>query len=440
MDFSEASLQLAELGVLLPEILVPRTGSDIGTWAVIACDQYSSEPEYWNKVSEAVGSSPSAFHCILPELYLDSPRAEEYVTFIIKGKMREYLDAGIFRGLAPGLVLVDRATPHHASRRGMVVALDMECYDFRQGTKSLIRPTERTIVERIPPRVKIRKGAALELPHIMVLMDDPKNEVLDPLFALAGNEEPVYQGELMLGSGHITGRWLSAEKAAPLLAESLGALRSRGRKHNLLFAMGDGNHSLATAKAVWEEAKLLLTAEQRKTHPLRYALVEIVNLYDPGIEFHPIHRILTGVNPAEFFAFLRKKRGLRLEDTRSVEETTAAMASRQEKNAFTAGLLSSREKAILVFKKEKSFLPTGKIQDLLEEFRRDKGGKIDYIHGEASLTALANHEDNVGILLPCLPRDKLFPVVIAEGVLPSKAFSLGEAPEKRFYIEARRIG
>jgi hypothetical protein len=258
---------------------------------------------------------------------------------------------------------------------------------------------------------------------------------------MAAGGKPVYEGELMLAGGHVAGRWLSAEKAAPHLARALTALKERGGEQGFLFAMGDGNHSLATAKAVWEEIKPALSVEERQTHPLRHALVEVVNLYDPGIEFHAIHRLLTEIRPEDFFAFLRQRPGFTLTQTDRAEEVFSAVteASRSSGDSFAAGVLSRNENAVLSFQKGAQLLPTAAIQRVLEEFLRAHGGKIDYIHGEASLSALSLRGNSAGIVLPALPKDRLFPVVITEGVLPRKSFSLGEAPEKRFYIEARRI-
>jgi hypothetical protein len=314
----------------------------------------------------------------------------------------------------------------------------MELYDYKPGSKSLIRPTEGTIASRLPPRIRIRKDAAIELPHIMVLIDDAKNEVLSGLSSLAAKEDILYDGDLMMGGGRVTGCFVPAEKASPVLAQSLSSLMRAGGKNNLLFAMGDGNHSLATAKAVWEGIKPALSPAQQKTHPARHALVEIVNLYDPGIEFHPIHRILSGVNPEEFFAFLRKKPGFTLRQTADFAETENLCRAENARgeNLFHAGILSQKNKAVLSFEKKNAFLPTGIIQSTLEEFQR---GKIDYIHGRDSLFALSEREAAVGLLLPALPKEKLFSVVIQDGALPRKAFSIGEAPEKRFYLEGRRI-
>jgi hypothetical protein len=443
MTEHDADTILSSLGVLTPEILVPAEGIDISSWAVIACDQYTSEPEYWNRVADIAKGKPSALHCVLPELYLKSEKAEDAIA-AIKKTMREYAAAGILRPLPPGLMLVDRSTPCHASRKGMMLALDMEYYDYKTGAESLIRPTEGTIVERLPPRIRIRRDALIELPHIMVLIDDKHNEALGRLFELAAAEKPVYDGELMLGCGRVSGRFLPAEKAKPVLADALISLQKNSGHPRLLFAMGDGNHSLAAAKAAWEEIKPGLSPEEQKSHPARHALAEIVNLYDPGVEFHPIHCVIEGVNPAEFFAFPEKKAGFSLRRTASFEETkdlcAAAWKNGGAEPFFTVGVLSAGKTAILRFPKDGAVLPAAAAQKLLEDFSAGGGkGKIDYIHGWDSLSSLCAGEAALGLFLPALPKAELFPVVLRDGVLPRKAFSIGEAPEKRFYLEARRI-
>jgi hypothetical protein len=455
MKQSEAYTTLASLGVLLPRILIPAEGIDIGSWAVIACDQYTSEPDYWDKAARIAEGKPSTLHCVLPELYLKSEKAGEAITGIQK-TMRRYLAGGILRSLPPGLILVDRSTPYHASRKGVVLALDMEHYDYARGSRSLIRPTEGTIVERLPPRIRIRRDAPIELPHIMVLIDDKRGETLGRLFEIASGEKPVYEGELMMDSGCVSGRFLPAEKAESALAEALVALRKESGHPEILFAMGDGNHSLAAAKAAWEEIKPLLSPGERQIHPARYALVEIVNLYDPGIEFHPIHRVLAGVNPAEFFAFLEKKSGFSLKRTSTFAETESLCAAAwktEDAEVFTAGVLAAGEPALLRFPKNGAALPTAAAQNLLEEFsargsssgNRGNGGntengKIDYIHGRDSFFSLCSEKTSLGLFLPALQKSNLFPLVLRDGVLPRKAFSIGEAPEKRFYLEARYIG
>jgi hypothetical protein len=441
---SESRAALASCGVLLPEILIPAEGIDIRSWAVIACDQYTSQPEFWDRAARIVEGKPSTLRCILPELYLKSGKTGEAAA-TIKKAMTDYLADGVLRPLPPGLILVDRSTPYHASRRGMVLALDMECYDYTPESRSLIRPTEGTIVERLPPRIRIRRDAVIELPHIMVLIDDEQNAVLGGLFELARGERPVYEGDLMMNCGHISGRFLPSHKAQGLLAEGLAALQKNSSHPEILFAMGDGNHSLAAAKAAWQEIRAPLSPVERESHPARYALVEVVSLYDPGIEFHPIHRVLEGVHPAAFFAFLEKKPGFSLKKTASFAETESLCASawknEDRETVFTIGVLAAGESALLRFPKDGAILPTAAAQKLLEEFSSAEGeeGKIDYIHGTDSLFSLCSGKTSLGLFLPALPKSKLFPIVRRDGVLPRKAFSIGEAPEKRFYLEARRI-
>jgi hypothetical protein len=449
---SEQRVALASFGVLLPEILIPAEGIDTRSWAVIACDQYTSQPEFWDRAVSIAEGKPSTLHCILPELYLKSGKTEEAAA-AIKKTMMEYLAGGILRPLPPGLILVDRSTPFHTSRRGMVLALDMEHYDYTPESRSLIRPTEGTIVERLPPRIRIRRDAAIELPHIMVLIDDKQNDVLGGLFELARGERPVYEGDLMMDCGHISGRFLSAEKARGILAEGLAALQKNSAHPEILFAMGDGNHSLAAAKAAWQEIRPRLSSEERESHPARYALVEVVSLYDPGIDFHPIHRVLEGVDPAAFFAFLEKQPGVSLKKTASFAETedlcACAWKNEDRETVFTVGVLSAGEAALLRFPKDGAILPTAAAQKFLEEFSavraertegaEGKEGKIDYIHGTDSFLSLCSGKTSLGLFLPALPKSKLFPIVRRDGVLPRKAFSIGEAQEKRFYLEARRI-
>ena len=426
--------ELLSLGIALPEILVPAESVDISTWAVVACDQYTSEPGYWSAVAAVAKDRPSALHCILPEIFLESPDVEQRM-LSIKRTMADYLARGFLRKLPPGLILVDRRTVFHPSRKGIVLALDLEKYDYNRGTKSLIRPTEDTILERIPPRIKIRREAPLELPHIMILIDNPEKSVIEPLFDAGAGEPPLYDADLMMDGGHIVGRYLPTETASPLLAASLSRLAGRGNGDPLLFAVGDGNHSLATAKAVWEELKPGLPKQLTASHPARFALVEIVNLYDSGIEFEPIHRILTGISPAEFLRYIEKIPGADPRRTQSFAEVRELCA-----DGSLVGVLSAEWSAAIKTRSDGSRLPTGAVQELLEDFLRTrKEGGIDYIHGTDSLFSLCRRQDTVGFLLPPLPKRELFPAVIGGEVLPRKAFSIGEAPEKRFYLEGRRL-
>lgn len=437
-------VRLETLGVALPEILVPQDGVDIRSWSVIACDQYTSEPEYWEKVAQNTKSLPSTYHLVFPETYLENTNLQGKIQSIERA-MGDYLNSEVLKNLPPGVVLVDRKTPFNPSRRGIVLALDLEMYDFRPGSNSLIRPTEGTILERLPIRVQIRRNAPLEFPHVLILIDDPEKTVIEPLFAEASSQRPLYDSPLMEGAGHVTGHFLPAEKVGPRLKESLEALLRPGRLRNrygtedrLLFAVGDGNHSLATAKSVWEEKKAGLSPAEWENHPGRYALVEMVNLFDPGIQFEPIHRILTEVDPSDFLRYLRTREGISL-----------IPAQPEETEDILGGSRGPLDDVAVVFGERVSFLsfpnngggrPAGVVDQLIEEYTQgEKDGRTDYIHGGETLVSLCKRADAVGFLLPSLRKDMLFPIIARDGLLPRKAFSIGEALEKRFYLEGRRI-
>ena len=292
----------SDIGIQIPNIYLPKAGTDLTRWAVIACDQFTSQPEYWQKVTEFVGGAPSTLNLILPEVFLEKPDVADRIQQI-QSNMRAYLDNGMLKS-REGLIYVERSVAGKR-RKGIVLSVDLECYDFNKGSASLIRATEGTIVERLPPRMKIRQGAALELPHILVLIDDPLRTVIEPLEAAKNGLEKLYDFELMLGSGQLRGYAVDEKTEAKVVKALRGLARPEvfaakygiGKDHPvLLFAMGDGNHSLATAKAVWENMK----PQAGPDHPARYALVEIENIHDDGLEFEPIHRVLFGLKKSIF--------------------------------------------------------------------------------------------------------------------------------------------
>jgi hypothetical protein len=439
---------LTNLGVFLPKILVPSDRIEKHKWAVIACDQYTSEPEYWEKVEEYVGEAPSTLRCMLPECYLQGRDAEKRIA-AVRGAMKEYLAEGVFDELPEGLVLVDRQTAFQNSRRGMVLAVDLEKYDYTPGAESLIRPTEGTIVERLPPRIHIRENAALEFPHVLVLLDDPEMTVIEPLFERKKTEEPLYSVKLMFGAGSVTGRHVSAEEAAPHLVKSLGALadHSLDREKPFLFAVGDGNHSLATAKVVWEKIKAELPIEDGAGHPARYALVEIVNLYDRGIHFEPIHRLLSGIDVGAFLSHLSATGKLSMTPCSSSSELEARVRAERkpDERHFTFGLVTQFETLLVRTGPADTSTPAAEVQKICEGFLaasagRTGGGNIDYIHGTEALFTLSRQAGSAGCFLPGMDKGEIFSLVERDGVLPRKAFSIGEASEKRFYYEGRRIG
>ena len=344
--------------------------------------------------------------------------------------------------------LRERKTPSKKEpRKGLVMAVDLEKYEYGKGSKSLIRPTEGTIVERLPPRMQIRRGAPLELPHIMLLIDDQGKTVIEPLYAARASLPRLYDFELMSESGHLRGWHVRDEgllnKAADALtklADAAAFKNKYGTDDVLLFAMGDGNHSLATAKAIWEETKKEKTGESAalSNHPARYALVELVNIYDEGLPFHPIHRVLFGLDEARFFKALKSYQECTIEGMDSREKACARVdqPAKEHRIAFT----STRGSGVLTFPKPKANLAAGTMQDFLDPYLdANPGIGIDYIHGTESLVTLAMKAGNLGFYLPPIDKAGFFGTVIRDGVMPRKTFSMGEAPEKRFYVEARKI-
>ena len=449
--------KLASLGVKVPEVLLPSAGTDYSKWAIVACDQYSSEREYWKRAEAIVAGAPSTLGLIFPEAFLEDADAEDRIARIQAG-MRRYLADGLLESAGEGLVLVERRTPYQRKPRvGLVLAVDLEAYRFGADSASLIRPSEGTIVERLPPRMRIRRGAAVELPHIMLLLDDPGRGAIEPIYAARSGLPKLYDFELMLGSGSVRGWQVKDPALLGALADALGraadpaAFRARyGSENPLLFAVGDGNHSLATAKAVWEEIKAERAGERGlMEHPARYALAELVNVYDEGLPFHPIHRILLGLDEGGLMDALAVARrahgsGLEFEVDRldSPEAAMAAVDAPAEKGDASqrVACLSSAGSRVITFTRPEAKLAAGTLQDILDPLLKTRPGLgIDYIHGTESLLALAVKPGNLGLYLPPIDKSGFFETVIRDGVMPRKTFSMGEAPAKRFYIEARKI-
>ena len=429
-----------DLGILIPEVLLPKAGVDPRTWAVIAVDQFTAEPEYWDQVEDTVGDDPSSLRITLPEIHLGQPGEAERIQEI-RNTMRQYLRAGILKS-RQGLIFVER-TVLGKTRRGLMLCLDLERYEYAEGATSLIRASEGTIIERLPARMKIREGAALELPHILVLIDDPQHTVIEPLRASKRGMEKLYEFDLMLGSGHLAG-W-----AVPDESSVIAALRNLARpevfaakygvgndKPVLLFAMGDGNHSLATAKAVWEKMKPNVGPD----HPSRYALVEIENVHDDALEFEPIHRVLFGVKK-DFVAELQKYFGSNLKYTSVATSTEMIHTVAAHEKTQRIGIVGGNHScAVAEIANPKFNIPAGTIQAFLDQFVKAGGAeKIDYVHGDDVLLRIGGKPGHVGIYLPAMEKSDLFKAVILDGALPRKTFSLGDARSKRFYMEARRI-
>lgn len=431
------------IGIQIPEILLPGQDVDLRKWAVIACDQFTSEPDYWERVSTTVGNAPSTYHLILPEAWLTRPDKSERIQFS-QAKMREYLDSGLLEAHR-GFVLVERSVGD-GTQTGLVVALDLETYDFNKSSQSLIRATEGTILDRLPPRMQVRRGAPLELPHILVLYDDPEFSVLTPLLEQKEALPLAYDFDLMEGSGHITGYFIKDPQTLNGIIDHIAALieadnyQSRygniDQTHPLLFAVGDGNHSLATAKSIWEELKPI----EGMDHPARYALVELVNLHDPSLNFEPIHRVL--FNVGDGFGYLVTKHFepnyeiLNVNSLSEIEELVLGAESGKQR----FGMITNGGYRVIELTAPKNNLALGSLQEFLDGYlKRNSDVEIDYVHGDDVLEKLSQEPGNVGFYLPPIKKDNFFKSVILDGSLPRKTFSMGYARDKRFYLEARRI-
>ncbi len=421
-------MSLVDVGLAVPEVLIPRARIDLSRWAVVACDQYTSQPEYWKAVAERVGDAPSALHLVLPEVWLGAPDEDARIA-AIQARMREYLAGGVFAAPLRGFVAVERSTPHVASRRGLLVALDLDRYDWRAGARALVRATEATVEERLPPRLRVREGAALELPHVLMLVDDPERTVVEPACASAVRAAPLYDVELMDGAGRVRG-WAVTDAAEIARVEralaALAAPELQRAKYGpsdgdpFLYASGDGNHSLAAAKLFWERRKPALSAAQRENDPARFALVELVNVHEPGLRFEPIHRVVFGADPDALLGDLARTRG--------------------PGPAHALPWLSATRSGVATLRGGDEPLAVAALQAFLDGWLATRpGAKLDYIHGDEALARLAAEPGRIGFRLPAFEKSALFPTVTRRGVLPRKAFSLGEAEEKRFYLEARRI-
>ena len=431
------------IGIQVPSFYLPRPGIDLQRWAVIACDQFTSQPEYWAQVENFVAGAPSTLNLTLPEVYLEKPGLEDRIQHIQRS-MRAYLQEGI---LEPheGLVYVER-TVDGRTRRGLVLCLDLEQYDYHKGASSLVRSTEGTIVERLPPRIKIRSGAPLELPHILVLIDDPACTVIDPLGQAKSRLNKLYDFDLMFDSGHLQGYLVEDPTLEAQVVQALNALAQPeffAQKYGvgpeqsvLLFAMGDGNHSLATAKAIWEQVKLQVGPD----HPSRYALVEIENVHDRGLEFEPIHRLLFGVKQDPLQALQAAfGEGYSFQPCPS-EKEMVRLVDEAGGAPQKVGLVSPQALGVIRIANPTSNLPVGTLQTFLDDFLK-KGGaeKIDYVHGQEVVCQLSARPGCAGFYLPGMDKSDLFKTVILDGALPRKTFSMGEAREKRFYMESRKI-
>lgn len=418
------------LGFYPADILLPKD-ADMTRWAVVACDQFTSEPEYWEGVEKTVGNAPSTLRLILPEAKLNDPNVEAHIADI-NSQMTKYVDGGVFETLPASLIYIERTQSDGKVRHGLIGKVDLDQYDYTPGSGALIRATEGTVLSRIPPRVKVRQDAPIELPHVMLLIDDPDATVIEPLTAGTADMKPLYDFDLQAGGGHLKG-WKLSDAQTDAVADALEGLtapeqmeRKYGMKSSapLLFAVGDGNHSLATAKTCYENLKKVTPESEWPNLPARYALVEVVNNHDDALQFEPIHRVLFGVEPEKVLeAFLAFYPGAH--EGRGEGHTIAYT------HAGGTGSITVPHPAVQ--------LAVGTLQAFIDAYLKEHGGEVDYIHGDEVTDKLGAKPGNIGFKLPAMGKEQLFKTVMADGVLPRKTFSMGHAQDKRYYVEARKI-
>ena len=431
-------VSLESFGVKIPEILLPKS-MDTKTWAIIACDQYTQDREYWKKVYEEVGDKPSTLKIMFPEVYLGDKDRKERIQKI-KESMNNYIKDGIFAEPVKEMVYLERTTRYGRVRHGLVTSIDLEAYEWKPFTKALIRATEATIVERIPPRMEIRKEAIIETPHIMLLVNDPKGKLVEGIGKRVSGTEPIYSGELMQNSGSVKGWSIKSDDEIDFVKQNLNELARDNKQSDgsiFLFAVGDGNHSLATAKATWDEYK---KNKNVNDDILRYALIEIVNIYDTGLTFEPIHRIIFKVNAKELMEELNKTIKGKFNKLENFEELKKKVENSKNSFGFINTVDGKTEFNLL--ETEINELPVSVLQPAIDEYMKNKNIKkedIDYIHGSDELLRLGSQNGNIAIFLPPINKDSFFATISQKGPLPRKSFSMGEADEKRFYIECRKI-
>ena len=437
--------RLARLGIHLPEVLLPKAGTDLAKWAVVACDQYTSDHAYWNQVDAIVGSAPSTLRITLPEIYLEQPGVEGRIEKI-HAAMADYQARGILENQGESIVYVKRTTEHSGTREGIVVAMDLERYDYARDSKSLIRATEGTIVDRIPPRLAVRRAAPLELPHIMILIDDETKSVIEGLASKVSEFDKVYDIDAMQNGGKLQGWKISKPAHVEAILASLEKLldktiAAQKSEQPLFWAMGDGNHSLATAKARWEETKKELAANGESqdsimVHPARFALAEIVNIHSPGLLFEPIHRAVFTGSVASLTEIVKAEPDAVVSEIAESDlQKLLVSAEGQDK----AGYFDGSKWYVLAYKASVKKLPTAMVDELFARFKdKDAAARIDFIHGWEDTRKLVSEGAGV-FFTPVIARERLFNWVQENGPLPKKSFSMGHAEEKRYYMEARRI-
>lgn len=449
---------LETYGLKIPQILLPKDKANLKKWSVIACDQYTQDKDYWKKVEQEVADFPSTLKITLPEVYLGDSDKQDRINNINK-TMKEYLSNNIFSSPVEAMIYIERTTGYGRMRKGLVTAIDLETYDWKPFSTALIRATEATILDRIPPRMEIRRDAPIELPHIMLLVNDSEKSLVEKTGELAKSKSALYDTDLMMNSGHITGWQVSDKDEIANVENALNQIAKKQTQKDdsiFMFAVGDGNHSLATAKAIWDELKtknggtknsdgLISIPQGMENHNARFALIEIVNIYDDGLTFEPIHRVLFNVeNLLEKVAEQFKKINcfVGIEEVSSEKDLANAV---ENSNADFGFVFEENGKVTYkVLKTNIQELAVSKLQPALDEILADckkenNDCEIDYIHGTEEVFRLGGKNNATTILLPPIAKDTFFATIANSGPLPRKSFSMGEASEKRFYMECRQL-
>ncbi len=436
----------------MPDVLLPKK-IETKKWAVIACDQYTQNQEYWNQVEKNCKESPSTLNLILPEIYLNSPDKKERISKI-RSTMKNYLDNGIFDSEKKEFIYIERKTAFGRCRHGLLACINLDNYEWEPFSKALVRATEATILDRIPPRKEIRNGAPLELPHIMLLVNDPEHILVEATGEKVKKTEkaPLYSGDLMQNGGSITGWAVNTEDEIAEIQKSLNIIAENNTEKDgsvFLFAVGDGNHSLATAKTVWEGYKQEMlkngkSKEEIEKSPVRFAMVEIVNLYDSGLTFEPIHRVIFNADAKKLISFAADKLGGKITEKTDFAELSKTAKDNSSGANFGFAYTENGKTKFLTLSTKINELAVAHLQPVLDKFieeenKSDAEISIDYIHGEDELLSLGKKDNAVALLLPPITKDSFFATINGRGPLPRKSFSMGEADEKRFYMECRRL-
>ncbi len=429
--------ELKDLGIGLPEILLPAERVDLHKWPVVACDQFTSEPEYWREVSDTVGDSPSTLHLILPEAYLGDDSTAGRISQIHE-TMDNYLQSGVLTPAPEGAYIIVRHLPDKPTRTGLMIKIDLDSYDYTAHSISPIRPTEGTIVERIPARKRIRTGAPVEVPHVMVLLDDPGKTVIEPLAQAALSTEPVYEIPLMKNGGAVAAYRITSPDLLSQMVKAFGNLADKeafSRRYDsenpFYIAIGDGNHSLAAAKAYWEDLKSSLSDKELNNHPARYAMVEAVNIYDDGITFEPIHRLFFNIDSGKLLEHFM--------ENGTYEKLTRGAPRAGVPEPGEIGFISAEEVGVIKLATGTASETTAAAQDVIDSFLSSVDCRIDFVHDLDRAVELGGEARNACCIMPKITKEEFFQFIVKNGCYPRKSFSMGESNEKRYYMEARII-